>query len=167
VNGFATYMHLIGPNNSRILTIGPSADDTGRLTGDNKLQLFDVADIIEPVLLDTQELGQGWSDAVYDPHAFLYYEPLNLLTIPYYSYTYTAGTYTTIDGSSVFTGGTYTYTSGLNVFSIGPASITPRGIISAPTITSGYGTNYLDTVDRSVITAVQPAATSSRLPTGP
>jgi hypothetical protein len=36
VNGFSTYMHLLGTD--RLLTIGRSADATGRVTG-NKLQL--------------------------------------------------------------------------------------------------------------------------------
>ncbi len=150
VNGFATYIHLIDGNNSnkQLLTIGPSADDTGRLSGGNKLQLFEVTDLANPTLLSTYELGSGWSNAVYDPHAFLYYQ--GLLTIPYYNSTYTAGTSTTINGINFYSEGTYTYTSGLNVFNIEPASINLRGMISAPTITSGYG-SYKDTVDRSVI----------------
>ncbi len=43
------------------------------------------------------------------------------------------------------------YSTGLDVFDIDPAgSITKRGVISAPTVTTNYG-SYLDTVDRSVI----------------
>lgn len=135
VNGFATYIHLLGTD--RLLTIGQSADSTGRVIG-NKLQLFDVSSLSTPTLLTSYELGPGWSDALYDPHAFLYYEPLKLLTIPYFS-----------SGSDA--NGFYTYTSGLNVFDIGASSITQRGIISAPTFTTGYGYSYNDTVDRSVV----------------
>ena len=83
VNGFATYIHLLGAD--RLLTVGQSADSTGRVNG-NKLQLFDVSNLSAPTLLSTYELGPGWSNALYDPHAFLYYEPLGILTIPYYSY---------------------------------------------------------------------------------
>jgi hypothetical protein len=133
VNGFATYIHLLGTSTPRLLTIGRSADSTGLVTG-NKLQLFDVSDLAAPQLLGDYELGTGWSDALYDPHAFLYYEPLGILTIPYYAYGTTLNT----------------YSSGLNVFDIGAASISLRGKIPAKTITTGYG-NYLDTVDRSVI----------------
>jgi uncharacterized secreted protein with C-terminal beta-propeller domain len=133
VNGFATYIHLLGSDSSRLLTIGRSADATGRVTG-NKLQLFDVSTLSTPLLLGDHELGAGWSTALYDPHAFLYYEPLGILAIPYFTY-----------GTSGIT-----YGSGLNVFTIDPTSISLRGIISAPTITSGYG-SYNDTIDRSVI----------------
>lgn len=140
INGFATYIHLLGTD--RLLTIGRSADATGRVIG-NKLQLFNVSDLAAPVLLQDYELGQGWSDALYDPHAFLYYEPLGILTIPNYSYSYGTGT----------NNYQYTYTSGLNVFTIGAASITPRagGLISAPVVTSTYGYSYIDSVDRAVI----------------
>ncbi len=134
VNGFATYIHLLGAETApRLLTIGRSADATGRVIG-NKLQLFDVSSLSAPQLLGDYELGAGWSDALYDPHAFLYYEPLGILTIPYYAFTPATGA----------------YSSGLNVFNIGPASISLRGIIHAAALTTGYGT-YEDTVDRSVI----------------
>ncbi len=101
----------------------------------NKLQIFDVANLTAPTLLGNYDLGAGWSNALYDPHAFLYYEPLGLLTIPYYSY-----------------GATFdAYSSGLSVFNIDPAGgITLRGLVSAPTVTTFYG-GYNDTVDRSVI----------------
>src|SRR5512143_876855 len=107
VNGFATYIHLLGAD--RLLTIGQSADSTGRVNG-NKLQLFDVSNLSAPALLASYELGTSWSNALYDPHAFLYYEPLGILTIPYF-------------GSGTDTSGFYTYTSGLNVFDIGASSI--------------------------------------------
>ena len=133
VNGFATYIHLLGADSTRLLTVGRSADASGRVTG-NKLQLFDVTDLSAPGLLADLELGAGWSDALYDPHAFLYYEPLGILTIPYYAY-----------GS-----GLDAYRSGLDVFTVGTSSLARRGTIMSPVITGGYGT-YLDTVDRAVI----------------
>jgi uncharacterized secreted protein with C-terminal beta-propeller domain len=134
VSGFATYIHLLGAD--RLLTIGQSADSTGRVNG-NKLQLFDVSNLSAPALLAGYELGASWYNALYDPHAFLYYEPLGILTIPYF-------------GSGVDANGIYTYTSGLKVFDIGPSSISQRGIISAPTVTNFFG-SYSDTVDRSVV----------------
>jgi len=139
VNGFSTYIHLLGSDNTRLLTIGISADSSGRVTG-NKLQMFDVSNLAAPTLLDSEELGPGWSDALYDPHAFLYYEPLGILTVPYYNYGATSDL----------------YSSGLNVFDIDmvSGSINLRGIINSPTVPASSGTynlNYLDTVDRSVI----------------
>jgi hypothetical protein len=132
VNGFATYIHLVGQDNTQLLTVGPSADDNGRVTG-NKLQLFDVKNLATPTLLGFYELGSGWSPSLYDHHAFLYYEPLGILAIPYYNY-----------------GSAGSYSSGLKVFNITASSISLRGDIQAKSIISGYGT-YADTVDRSVI----------------
>lgn len=133
VDGFATYIHLVGQNNNRLLTVGRSADATGRVTG-NKLQMFDVTNPAAPALLGYYELGDGWSSALYDHHAFLYYDALGILAIPYYSY----------GNSSAF------YSSGLRVFNINESSISLRGEIAAKAVSSGYGT-YQDTVDRSVI----------------
>jgi len=135
VNGFATYIHLVGQDNTRLLTVGRSADATGRVTG-NKLQLFDVTNLAAPVLLGESDLGAGWSEALYDHHAFLYYESLGILAIPYYSYNYgiAAGL----------------YSSGLRVFNVSESGISLRGTVQAPAVSSGYGT-YADTVDRSVI----------------
>ena len=133
VSGFSTYIHLVGQNNNRLLTVGRSADATGRVTG-NKLQLFDVTSLAAPTLLGDYDLGDGWSAATYDPHAFLYYEPLGILAIPYYSY-----------GST-----TTPYSSGLRVFDIGDKAIKQRGVIPAQAVSSGYG-SYADTVDRSLV----------------
>ncbi len=134
VNGFATYIHLLGPETApRLLTIGRSADSAGRVTG-NKLQLFDVKDMEAPRLSAEYELGQGWSNALFDPHAFLYYEPLRLLAIPY----------------SGYIPNTYSLGSGLQVFTVSDAAITPNGTIPAPSIPSAYG-SYPDTVDRSIV----------------
>jgi hypothetical protein len=132
VSGFATYIHLIGPNNSRLLTIGQSADASGRVTG-NKLQLFDVSNLATPLLLGDFELGSGWSQALYDYHSFLYYEPLGLLTIPYYDYSSAPA-----------------YTSELKVFGVNNSGITQRGTIAVAPVVTGYG-SYADTVDRAVI----------------
>jgi hypothetical protein len=134
VPGFSTYIHLLGTD--RLLTIGQSDSTWG---SGNKLQIFDVSDLAAPSLIDAYELGQGWSPARYDPHAFLYYEPLGILTIPYTEY----GTYA---GSSQ-------YVSGLKVFNIDSSGITPRagGFITSPTVTTSYGYVYNDSVDRSVI----------------
>lgn len=133
VNGFATYIHLLGANNNRLLTIGRSADSAGRVTG-NKLQLFDVTNLALPVLVGDFELGSGWSAALYDHHAFLYYEPLSLLAIPYSGYS-SAGSPSS---------------TGLRLFAINPAGISSRGILPAQSIATPYG-SYADSVDRAVI----------------
>ncbi len=137
VSGFATYLQVIGSDKNRLLTVGQSADATGRVNG-NKLQLFDVSNQAAPQLVGSFELGSGWSSAIYDYRAFLYYQPLGLLAIPYYSYSYPSVT------------GSYSYSSGLRVFSVTDGGITERGTIAAQAVPTSYG-SYLDTVDRAVI----------------
>ncbi|MBI2354456.1 MAG: beta-propeller domain-containing protein [Deltaproteobacteria bacterium] len=139
VNGFATYIHLVGPDNSRLLTIGQSANASGVVTG-NKLQLFDVSNLSTPRLIGDFELGSGWSSALYDYHAFLYYDLLGVLAIPYETYSPTL------------------YSSGLRVFTVGDTAITQRGLIQTKNINgdaiNGYlviGGSISDTVYRSVI----------------
>lgn len=134
VSGFATYIHLIGDDNNLLLTIGRSADESGRVTG-NKLQIFDVSNPTIPFLVDDFELGSDWSSALYDHHAFLYYRPLSLLAIP-------------ISG---YSGTDFSYHSGLRLFSIDPADgFGERGSIRTSTIATPYG-SYVDNVDRAVI----------------
>jgi hypothetical protein len=133
VNGFATYIHLIGDNNNLLLTIGMSA-----LIG-NKLQLFDVTDLASPKLVGDYELGAGWSSATYDYHAFLYYTPLNLLAIPFDEY-----------GTSLAAA-----SSGLRLFTVDSSGISLRGAIPAGTYSTNYGSSFSvdrsDKVDRSVV----------------
>jgi uncharacterized secreted protein with C-terminal beta-propeller domain len=133
VSGFATYIHLMGDNNNQLLTIGKSADSSGRVTG-NKLQLFDVTDLATPKLAGDYELGPGWSSAGYDYHAFLYYTPLNLLAIPFYQY-----------GTSLSS-----TNSGLALFTVNGSGISSMGGIPAGTVTTSYG-SYSDYVDRAVV----------------
>lgn len=133
VNGFATYIHLVGQDNNRLLTVGRSADSSGLVTG-NKLQLFDVTNLATPALLGEYEMGDGWSTALYDHHAFLYYEPLGILAIPFYSYRGASGL----------------YSSGVTVFDVSARGLSKRGVIQAPALSSGYG-SYADTVDRTLI----------------
>ena len=90
-------------------------------------------------MISTYLLGEGWSEALYDHHAFLYFKQADsgLLAIPYYSY-YTNAT-------------SGTYSSGLWMFNIDAAGIiAKRGDIQAKAISNSYGL-YADTVDRSLI----------------
>jgi uncharacterized secreted protein with C-terminal beta-propeller domain len=132
VSGFATYIHPFGENNNRLMTIGRAADETGRVTG-NKLQIFDVSNLANPALLFEYELGMGWSDAIYDHHAFLYYAPKQILAIPYYSYDYF----------------TYKSSSGLRVFN---ATETSLSLLKEISHTDSSQLNYWSSnVDRAVI----------------
>ncbi|MBI3803267.1 MAG: beta-propeller domain-containing protein [Nitrospirae bacterium] len=77
IPGFSTYLHPLDANH--LLTV---ASESGSVA----LQLFDVTDLIHPKLLHKFTPAGGgqfaWSDALWDPHAFTFYAPRNLLAIP-------------------------------------------------------------------------------------
>ena len=93
INGYSSYIHPVGENH--LLTIGEDGDETGRLNG-MKLDLYDVTDPAHPVLKYTTKINDeyydydensesgsyGWSDALYNHHAFQYHEASGLLAVP-------------------------------------------------------------------------------------
>lgn len=79
VPGFSTYLHPLGADH--LIGVGQSADEGGRVTG-MQLSLFDVSDFARPALAHAHPLGEGWSDALYDHHAFTYWAPEALLMLP-------------------------------------------------------------------------------------
>ncbi len=79
VPGFSTYLHPFG--DEHLIGIGQSATEEGQITG-MQLSLFDVSDFGAPSLAHAESLGQGWSEALYDHHAFTYWAPLQTLMVP-------------------------------------------------------------------------------------
>lgn len=79
VPGFSTYLHPLGADH--LIGLGQAADEDGRVTG-MQLSLFDVTDFAHPALAHALPLGDGWSDALYDHHAFTYWAPESLLMVP-------------------------------------------------------------------------------------
>lgn len=79
VPGFSTYLHPIG--NGRLLAIGMAGTESGQITG-TQLSLFDVNDPANPTLIDTFDLGSWWSEATFDPHAFLYWPETGTVVVP-------------------------------------------------------------------------------------
>lgn len=78
--GYSAYLHPVGPH--QLLGVGQDATPEGRQAG-TQLSLFDVADPAAPKLLSKAKLGQlTSSQAEYDHHAFLWWEPLRLAVIP-------------------------------------------------------------------------------------
>jgi len=53
----------------------------GRLRG-TQVSLFDVSDPTDPRRIDTVKVGDGSSEAEWDHHAFLYWEPEGLIVVP-------------------------------------------------------------------------------------
>lgn len=79
VPGFSTYLHPFGDDH--LIGIGQDATEEGRVTG-MKLSLFDVSDFANPTLAHDHLFGQGWSEALYDHHAFTFWGPESLLVVP-------------------------------------------------------------------------------------
>jgi inhibitor of cysteine peptidase len=86
IPGFSTYLH---PYDENIL-IGIGKETVESKTGDFawqrgvKISLFDVSDITDPKEMAKLEVGDRGSDsnALYDPHAFLFSKARNLLVLP-------------------------------------------------------------------------------------
>jgi hypothetical protein len=82
ISGYSSYMHPL--DDDHLLTIGRDADDEGRVQG-LQFQIFDVSDPAAPTLAHKTTLGADWStwsEAEWDPHAFVYYASRGLLAVP-------------------------------------------------------------------------------------
>ena len=80
IPGYSAYLHPIGED--LLLGVGQDADENGRPLG-TQLSIFDVSDLRKPTRLYTQHLGQGWSEAEHDHHAFLFWPKTGLVMIPF------------------------------------------------------------------------------------
>jgi hypothetical protein len=122
VPGFSSYLHPIDANT--ILALGMYTDPTGQNWQERsiRLSLYDISDFAHPREAFTQLVGTayGWSQALWDPHAFNYFGARKLLAIPFWDYTG--------NGS-----GNYWdwYTSDLRVFGVDPATgFTSKGSLN-------------------------------------
>jgi hypothetical protein len=79
IPGYSAYLHPAGDD--RLIGVGQNADEQGMTLG-AQVSLFDVSDAADPTRLDSYTLPGGWSDADYDPHAFLYWPEDGLVVIP-------------------------------------------------------------------------------------
>ena len=79
IPGYSAYLHPAGPD--RLIGIGQDATDRGRVRG-TQVSLFDVADLTEPGRLAQYTLRGAYSEAEFDPHAFLYWPADSLLVVP-------------------------------------------------------------------------------------
>ncbi len=85
IPGFSAYLHPIA--DGLVLGVGFDGDDVGQLLG-LQLSLFDVSDLAAPKRIQQAPLGEafGWSEAIFDPHAFLYWGKSKLAVLPIESY---------------------------------------------------------------------------------
>lgn len=90
VPGYSSYLHPAGPD--RLLAVGMDGDASGRVTG-FQASLYDISDLSAPVQVDRLTVAGddwSWSEALWDAHAFTYYD--NVLSVPVYTYAYDYGT---------------------------------------------------------------------------
>ncbi|HEY7626154.1 MAG TPA: beta-propeller domain-containing protein, partial [Ilumatobacteraceae bacterium] len=78
INGYSAYLHPVGEG--LLLGVGQDATDEGRVQG-TQLSLFDVHDPANPQRLSTLPIG-GYSEALWDHHAFLYWPEDGTIVIP-------------------------------------------------------------------------------------
>ncbi|MDX1469177.1 MAG: beta-propeller domain-containing protein [Acidimicrobiia bacterium] len=84
IPGYSAYLHPLG--DGLLLGVGQDATDTGRVQG-TQISVFDVSDPSDPTRIDKVTLAEGSnSEAEYDHHAFLYWEPTGLVMIPIQQY---------------------------------------------------------------------------------
>jgi hypothetical protein len=83
IPGFSSYLHPFGEG--YLLGVGQSGTETGQITG-AQLSLFDVRDPSKPTQVATLPIGQGFTEAQYDPHAFLLWEKTGQVVVPVQSY---------------------------------------------------------------------------------
>ncbi len=80
IPGYSAYLHPIGDD--LLLGVGQDATEEGRPTG-TQISVFDVSNLRRPTRLHTEHLGQGWSEAEHDHHAFLFWPRTGLMVVPF------------------------------------------------------------------------------------
>jgi hypothetical protein len=88
ISGYSAYLHPV--SGDRLLGVGQEADGDGRAQG-TQISLFDVGSPAAPRRLAVHHLAYGWSEAEFDPHAFLYWPATRLLVVPAAQYRPVAG----------------------------------------------------------------------------
>ncbi len=81
IPGYSAYLHPIGED--LLLGIGQDIDPLTNVRSGTQVSLFDVSDLKHPTRLYQASLGQGWSVAESDHHAFLYWPPTGLVVVPF------------------------------------------------------------------------------------
>jgi len=79
--GYSSYLHPI--SDDLLLGIGQNVDSRTNEPRGTQVSLFDVSDPRQPKRLAHATLGQGWSAAESDHHAFLYWPATGLVVVPF------------------------------------------------------------------------------------
>jgi beta propeller domain-containing protein len=83
ITGYSAYLHPL--DGGRLIGVGQEATEEGFTQG-TQVSLFDVSDLANPTRLAQHHVESGYSEAEYDPHAFLYWPAERLLVIPISTY---------------------------------------------------------------------------------
>lgn len=120
ITGYSAYLHPAGGN--RLIGVGQDATDQGRVTG-TQVSLFDVGDLASPTRTAQFKLAGAYSEAEFEPHAFLYWPADGLLVLPLQAR----------GGMAVPNSSTrIAPTQGALVLRVGPTGITEVGFVSHP-----------------------------------
>lgn len=79
--GYSSYLHPI--SDTLLLGIGQNVDERTNEPSGTQVSLFDVSQPAHPIRLQQATLGQGWSEAESDHHAFLYWSAAGLVAVPF------------------------------------------------------------------------------------
>jgi uncharacterized secreted protein with C-terminal beta-propeller domain len=79
--GYSSYLHPISDN--LLLGIGQAVDEGANEPSGTQVSLFDVSDPAHVKRVAHATLGQGWSAAESDHHAFLYWPATGLVVVPF------------------------------------------------------------------------------------
>jgi hypothetical protein len=132
LEGYSSYLHPVG--DGLLLGVG-SAVDRNEPAG-TQVSLFDVSDPSKPTRIANRLVGQGSSSSVdFDPHAFLWWDPLKLAVLPVSIYDYDSNSGT----SNQFTG------------AIGFHATRADGVTEAGRVSHPATDGYVPAVDRSVV----------------
>ena len=81
LRGYSSYLHPVG--DGLLLGIGQNVDAKTNEPSGTQVSLFDVSNPAHPTRLAEADLGQGWSAAESDHHAFLYWPQTGLVVVPF------------------------------------------------------------------------------------
>jgi uncharacterized secreted protein with C-terminal beta-propeller domain len=79
--GYSAYLHPI--DGGLLLGLGENVDAKSNEPSGTQVSLFDVSDPAHPARVAHASLGQGWSSAESDHHAFLYWPATGLVVVPF------------------------------------------------------------------------------------
>ncbi len=135
LQGYSSYLHPVG--DGLLLGVGQAAGAQDTEPDGTQVSLFDVSDPAQPTRISNALVGSGSSSqAEFDPHAFLWWDPLKLAVLPVSIYNYDSNG----NGQSPFTGA-------IGFHATKAGGVSEAGRTSQPA--DSYG--YVPPIDRTVV----------------